>query len=188
MEEPNNPTIGSDDVTSQEKMAEPQAKPEVDNIDWQQKAIEAQKALEEAQKMLEKTSDKEANFKNFREKTKAEKEQIKSEYEAKLYEATLYTEVTAQLGVKPPQEFLKLIDRDKVSVSDDGLLVGVNEEIERIREMFSVLAPKPKGNIGINPDSQTKRIYTKQELADPVFVAKNLKDLELAQKEGRIQK
>lgn len=87
---------------------------------------------------------------------------------------------------------LRLVDTSSLEIDDEGNVSGVEEALKTVQEsvpqLFTVNPPKNAGRDSGSPDGGAgARIYKESELMNSDFVAKNLKDIEEAKKEGRIR-
>ena len=88
-----------------------------------------------------------------------------------------------KLGAKNPETILKLVDRSKVVLNEDGTAVGVDEAIKLVQTSDSYLFgdPQPDLGDGANPaNNNAKPKFKLSEIQDPVFYQKNTEEIDKA--------
>lgn len=98
----------------------------------------------------------------------------------------------AKAGVVDLEAGLKLIDRAKVVVAEDGTITGVDEAVKSLLETRPYLKGNSSVTIGggtnpgVNSTDQLKR-YKLSQLQDPVFYRENEKDIMASMKAGLVE-
>lgn len=151
------------------------------------KSIEKKEAEEREAKLLEE--------KKFQELI-AEKDQRISELTQNQQKMLLDSKIsTAALkaGAVDTEAILKLIDRETITLNDDGTVAGVDEAIKTLLEAKPYLvgsAPQPTVGAGTNPgtnsNTSTKRFKLSQ-LQDQAFYQANEADIQQAMKLGLVE-
>lgn len=93
-------------------------------------------------------------------------------------------------GIQDLDAALKLIDKSKVIVNDDGTIVGVAEAVDALAKERSYLLTVNRSTIGSptnpgNPDAGITK-FTISQISDPVFYRKNEAAIKKAQLTGQI--
>lgn len=103
----------------------------------------------------------------------------------------------SKLGIVDPDAAVKLLDWDRLEYADDGTPTDVAAALKALIADRPYLAGQPQGqqpaqprtsptNGATRPDARGQRTYTRAELTDYNFYAKNREDIQAAYREGRI--
>lgn len=146
-------------------------------------ALEAKLAEIDRKKLEE-----DGKYKDLYEKEK----QAKDELETKLtrsQKGTAFRVKAIQAGVVNPDDALKLVDIDKISLKD-GEVEGVDDLIKSLQENKPYLFQKDnKINLGsgTNPQASDTPTFTLEQIQDHSFYKEHEKEILQAAKEGKIK-
>lgn len=191
-EENTAPNPEQSNVQGDDTPTEPEQKVQMVEKD---KYISLSKKFTDAQKELEAYKQKEAESQG---KYKELAEEWQSKYtslEAKWKQSAIQKSLAVEAQKLNPANIdavLRLVDTSSLEIDDEGNVSGVEEALKTVQEsvpqLFTVNPPKNAGRDSGSPDGGAgARIYKESELMNSDFVAKNLKDIEEAKKEGRIR-
>lgn len=116
----------------------------------EQQIKERDKQLKELQEKAKGNEELEKTIKELQEANKATKEQ----YEAKIRDMTISAAIQSKLtDVKYPDLLLTKFDKSKITIADDGTILGIDEQLSILKEQYKDLfKPDVKGkepnNIG----------------------------------------
>ena len=119
----------------------------------EQQIQERDEQLKELQKKAKGNEELEKRIQELQETNKATKEQ----YEAKIREMTINAAIQSKLtDAKDPELLLTKFDRSKLSIAEDGTVLGIDEQLTTLKEQYKDLfKPDLKGrepnNIGGTP-------------------------------------
>jgi len=119
----------------------------------EQQIVERDKQLKELQEKVKGNEELEKTIKELQETNKATKEQ----YEAKIRDVTITAAIQSKLtDAKYPDLLLTKFDRSKLSIAEDGTVLGIDEQLTALKEQYKDLfKPDLKGrepnNIGGTP-------------------------------------
>lgn len=157
-----------------------------DEVNREKKELQAKLAEFETKK-----AEEEGNWKQLAETRSQELADIKNRYKQSNLEKSLIQE-SVKYNPHDVNAVMRFIDSDKV-VDETGEVnpTALSAELQRIKtEMPYLFKPETTSNAGNpqggNPSGTSGVIYKESQLKDSVFVAKNIKDIKQAQKEGRI--
>lgn len=149
------------------------------------KEYELEKARIE-QENLEKKGEWEKIAKKNQEQLTTLQQQIKeSKIDAALQAAA------AKKGIQDLDAAVKLVDKSKVTVNDDGTISGVTEAIDALATQRSYLLTVNRSTVGSptnpgNPDQGATQ-FTMSQIQSPEFYQKNEKAIKLAMARGQIK-
>lgn len=152
------------------------------------KADELEKAQSEAE---EKRLAEAKKFEELATKRAQERDELKGKFTSSLQDNRITIEA-AKVGVVDIEAVLKLVDRSKISVADDGTVTGAVEAVQALVASKPYLKGKSGTTIGspTNPgadaDNQAKRFKLSQ-LQNHAFYQEHEKDILEAQKLGLIE-
>jgi predicted nuclease with TOPRIM domain len=193
MEEENNPQPVSDNTeeTTTETVTE-ETKPisipksRFDEVNKERKELQAK--LAEIEK---KQAEEQGNYKELATKYETELNELKNSYK----QAKIQSAVTLEASRYNPQDInvvMKFIEQDSI-LDETGEVntQALSSEFTRIKTEMPYLFKDSKiqnaGNSsGGNPEKSNSPIFKESQLKDSDFVAKNIKQITEAQKEGRI--
>lgn len=100
-----------------------------------------------------------------------------------------------KLGAKDLEVISKLVDHDKITVSDDGTITGVDDQVKTLLESKPYLKGEVSNNdvtvgSGTNPgdnDNTGKKKFTHSQIQNPEFYRENESDILEAMKSGQIE-
>ena len=138
---------------------------EVNNAkkDLEQQLKERDKQLKELQEKVKGNEELEKTIKELQETNKATKEQ----YEAKIRDMTINAAIQSKLtDAKYPDLLISKFDKSKLSIAEDGTVLGIDEQLKTLKEQYKDLfKPDVKGkepnNIGESSIS-TKNPWSKE--------------------------
>lgn len=150
------------------------------------------KKLQDKQKQDEDKRLEENNeHKTLAEQRKAELEKANSTIQTMKIDQALTTKLVPE-GVVDLEAALKLADRSKLEVKDDGTVTGVEEAIESLKTDKAYLFGKAGGptvggptNPGQQPSGPAK--FKRSQLTDPAFYKEHREEILAAQKAGLIE-
>lgn len=149
------------------------------------------KALQKLEEMETKNLEEQGKFKELAEKEKARAEEaLKLAREEKLNNL-LIAEAT-KAGAVDLEAVLKLVDRSKVQVGDDGTPTGVTEAITGLLESKPYLKnanpTAPAIGSGTAPSNQDTGVskFTLSQIQDPKFYSEHKDEISQAYKTGNI--
>jgi len=129
----------------------------------EQQIQERDNQLKELQKKAKGNEELEKRIQELQEANKATKEQ----YEAKIKDMTITAAIQSKLtDAKYPDLLLTKFDRSKLSIAEDGTVLGIDEQLTTLKEQYKDLfKPDLKGrepnNIGGTPPG-TKNPWSKE--------------------------
>lgn len=129
----------------------------------EQQIQERDKQLKGLQEKVKGNEELEKTIKELQEANKATKEQ----YEAKIRDVTITAAIQSKLtDAKYPDLLLTKFDRSKLSIAEDGTVLGIDEQLTALKEQYKDLfKPDLKGrepnNIGGTPPG-TKNPWSKE--------------------------
>jgi len=129
----------------------------------EQQIRERDKQLKELQEKAKGNEELEKTIKELQEANKATKEQ----YEAEIKEMTINSAIQSKLtDAKYPDLLISKFDKSKLSIADDGTVLGIDEQLTTIKEQYKDLfKPDIKGrepnNTGGTPPG-TKNPWSKE--------------------------
>ena len=93
------------------------------------------------------------------------------------------------LGAVDLDAVIKLVDRSKVAVGDDGTISGIEDAVNELQSQKVFLFTKPAPKIGdhTNPTNQDTGEFTLSQIQDPVFYQKNADAIRKASAQGKIK-
>ena len=121
--------------------------------DLEQQIRDRDKQLKDLQEKVKGNEELEKTIKELQEANKATKEQ----YEAKIKDMTIIAAIQSKLtDAKYPDLLLTKFDRSKLSIAEDGTVLGIDEQLTALKEQYKDLfKPDLKGrepnNIGGTP-------------------------------------
>ena len=131
---------------------------EVNNAkkDLEQQLKERDKQLEDLSKKVKDNEELSKQIKELQEANKATKEQ----YEAKIKDMTINAAIREKLtDVKYPDLLISKFDISKLTVTADGTVLGIDEQLKTIKEQYKDLfVPEVKGNPPFNNDKSSSGI------------------------------
>ena len=112
--------------------------------------------LKELQEKVKGNEELEKTIKELQEANKATKEQ----YEAKIRDITINAAIQAKLtDAKYPELLLTKFDRSKLSIAEDGTVLGIDEQLAALKEQYKDLfKPDVKGKEPVNIGGGTPSI------------------------------
>lgn len=129
----------------------------------EQQIKERDKQLKELQEKVKGNEELEKTIKELQETNKATKEQ----YEAKIKDMTINAAIQSKLtDAKYPELLINKFDKSKLSIAEDGTVLGIDEQLKTLKEQYKDLfKPDVKGkepnNIGGSSIS-TKNPWSKE--------------------------
>lgn len=152
-------------------------------------AIEARKKAEE-QKLIETKK-----FEELAKLREQERDEFKNKYNSVLVDSQI-RDGALKLGVSQANvnALLKLVDRSKVTLNDEGIASGIEEAVKATLELYPVF--KGTGGTtttlggGTNPPggrTGTVKRFKLSQIQDPKFYRENEKDIQEAYKAGAIE-
>lgn len=160
--------MAEEEVTNQEE--EETGSTEEDNEEQQQPETVDAKEFAAVKKALEKANKEAAKFrhelKELRSKDESDSEKAAREAEERIenkYKKTLaYSEAKAELAAMglntKPERFLKMLELDEVSVTEDGEVLGLKDQLTQIKndfpEVFKKKAPNMDAGKKAPPDDK----------------------------------
>lgn len=116
--------------------------------DLEQQIQERDNQLKEIQKKAKGNEELEKRIQELQEANKATKEQ----YEAKIREMTINAAIQSKLtDAKYPDLLLTKFDRSKLSIAEDGTVLGIDEQLTALKEQYKDLfKPDVKGKEPVN--------------------------------------
>lgn len=162
-----------------------------------EKAGKFDEAQTEAQKAEEKRLQDEGKFKELAEKQTG----TITELQAQLKQTNVNTQLMQKLtplGVVDLEGALKLVDRSKIEVSDDGTIKGVDEAIESLKtDKAYLFSGNGEGNQSLGTGNNNggnggegngaPAKFKRSQLADPAFYKQNEAAILEAYKNGQIE-
>jgi hypothetical protein len=154
----------------------------------------AETELEKIQKVNEekklKRLEKKGKTKELLETYKQKAEDAENRFKSALLDNRIQAEATKQ-GALDLEAVLKLIDRDEISVDEEGNVKGVEDAVKGLLESKSYLKGKVEvRNIGsgTNPsgDGSGTKTFTRSQVENPTFYRENEKDILEAMRHGKI--
>ena len=116
-----------------------------------------------------------------------------SDLETQLKNQAIDLQLTSELnklGVTNLQAALRLVDRDSITVGEDGKLSGVEDTLNSFKSQFPELVQKTTTNVGsgTNPTDvdPNNGVFKLSQINDPVFYAKNHVAIKKAMASGKI--
>ena len=124
--------------------------------DLEQQLKDRDKQLKDLQEKVKGNEELEKTIKELQEANKATKEQ----YEAKIKDMTITTAIQAKLtDAKYPDLLLTKFDRSKLSIAEDGTVLGIDEQLVVLKEQYKDLfKPDVKGKEPVNIGGGTPSI------------------------------
>lgn len=191
-EENTAPNPEQSNVQGDDTPTEPETKVQMIEKD---KYISLSKKFTDAQKELEAYKQKEAESQG---KYKELAEEWQSKYtnlEAKWKQSAIQKSLAVEAQKLNPANIdavLRLVDTSSLEIDDEGNVSGVEEALKAVQEsvpqLFTVEPPKNAGRDSGSPDGgASSRVYTQEQIDDPVFRKEHWDDILKAQKEGRIK-
>lgn len=116
----------------------------------EQQIQERDNQLKELQKKAKGNEELEKRIQELQEANKATKEQ----YEAKIKDMTITAAIQSKLtDAKYPDLLLTKFDRSKLSIAEDGTVLGIDEQLSTLKEQYQDLfKPDVKGKDPFNKD------------------------------------
>lgn len=152
---------------------------------------EYKKLQDKLKKDEEKSLEEQNAHKTLAEQRKAELEKANETIQTMKIDQALTTKLVPE-GVVDLEAALKLADRSKIEVKDDGSIAGVDEAIEALKTDKAYLFGKggsPTVGGPTNPQQQPSGPpkFKRSQLRDPTFYAEHRKEILEAQKAGLIE-
>lgn len=118
--------------------------------DLEQQIVERDKQLKKLQEKAKGNEELEKTIKELQETNKATKEQ----YEDKIKDITINAAIQSKLtDAKYPDLLLTKFDRSKLSIAEDGTVLGIDEQLAVLKEQYKDLfKPDVKGKDPFNKD------------------------------------
>lgn len=155
-------------------------------------AAKEAKALKEAQAKAEEEKMKEqGKYKELLDKKEAELAELRESVTGSRIDAKL-TGLLAQQGVVDAEAALKLIDRSKIAVGDDGSVSGAEDAVNALKEGKGYLFSKQPARVGggTNPspsgDAGGAKTFYQSQFNDSKFYQANKEDILKAWAAGTI--
>ncbi|MDF2907466.1 MAG: Minor structural protein [Herbinix sp.] len=123
--------------------------------DLEQQIKDRDKQLKDLGEKVKGNEEAEKTIKNLQEANK----KTKDEYEAKVKELKLDAAIQAKLSeAKYPELMIGRIDKTKLSISEDGTILGIDEQVAKLKEIYKdQFKPAVTGN---DPYNKDKPAYT----------------------------
>lgn len=141
-----------------------------------------------------KALEEQGKFKELNEKVSSENATLKEQIKALTTNQQLTTKL-APLGVVDLDAALKLVDRSKITIGDDGTITGIDEAIESLKTEKAYLfnANGSTQQVGSNTNSNNGQgnsnvaTFKRSQLNDPKFYAENREAILKAAAAGQIE-
>jgi hypothetical protein len=157
-----------------------------------QRAKKADQYETEQKKLEEKKLKEEKKYEELVEKLEKEREEAQEKFRQSVIDMNIM-QAAAKQGAVDQDAVVKLIDRSKVSLDDNGNVAGVDEAIGELKESRKYLFGDPGSttlgsatNPGKGGTDQPKR-FKHSQIQDPVFYRENEQDILEAMKTGNIE-
>lgn len=157
-------------------------------------AAEAKRLKEEASTNEEKSLEQQKKYQELAEKRGNENTQLKEQLKNMSIDQALTTKLAGE-GVVDLDGALRLADRNKVEVSEDGSVKGVDDVVKALKEDRSYLFTNESGTpkkVG-SPSAQggeggeAPKKFKRSQLRDPKFYKEHEKEIEEAARNGLIE-
>lgn len=189
---PESPETTQDTAQGGDTPTEKEQKPEVVE---KAKYISLSKKLTEAQRQIDEFNRQQAEQQGNWEKIAKENEekltQLQSQVKQEKIQSALMREAQ-KLNPVNIDAVIRLVDQTSLEYTEEGEVSGVSEALQAIQEqvpqLFTVVPPQNVGRESGNPDKgASTRVYTQEQIDDPIFRKNNWDDIKKAYQEGRIQ-
>ncbi len=154
-------------------------------------AAELKKLKDEQAKSTEQKLKDEKKFEELAQQKDSENETLREQIKTSQINQALTNKLVAA-GTHDLEAALKLADRDKLTIKDDGTIEGVDEVITALQADKAYLFGKPgQPKVG-NPTNSANQPsgpakFKRSQLRDPVFYKENQKEILEAHKNGLIE-
>ncbi len=150
------------------------------------------KALEKLEQLEKDKLVEEGKFKELAEKEKARADEAQKALQDRIVDNALQAEAVKQ-GAKDLEAVLKLVDRSKINVSEDGVITGADETVKGLLESKPYLKDanaQAQVNIGSGTqpgtDASGAKKFTHSQIQDPKFYEENKVAIQEAMRTGNI--
>lgn len=154
-------------------------------------AAEAKRLKDEAAKAGEKSLEEQKKFQELAEQRGTKVSELEGTIQTMRIDQALTTKLVPE-GVVDIEAALKLADRSKVKIDDNGTVTGAEEVIETLKKEKAYLFGQPgqptvggPTNPGNQPSGPAK--FKRSQLADSSFYQEHRKEILEAQKQGLIE-
>lgn len=159
------------------------------------KYISLSKKLTEAQRQIDEFNRQQAEQQGNWEKIAKENEEKLTQLQSQVKQEKIQTALMREAQKLNPVNIdavIRLVDQTSLEYTEEGEVSGVSEALQAIQEqvpqLFTVTPPQNVGRESGNPDKgASTRVYTQEQIDDPIFRKDNWDDIKKAYQEGRIQ-